>query len=516
MANHTPAIALESALERIKQLEDENEQLALDLDECKNQLSDILQRPNEVSEQKVKDDFDRVFGAIDSWISDVSADDGFNFKAKYANNIHSTRLKNSFRDLGLKGGCFDISWAKKLGELEACHYVVLSLAITRFVVEKIFGDVDLRPKGDLFPPGITKKQKDFIEQVKTVMGSDSDTPKGDTSQYSKWRGETISALTSTQKYKGACDSKITHLNKSLRADLEKWIDSKRLDEHFGSLRSKVLNPVYELLHVIGRSRKTYQLSLEKATPRSIPVRDSSRFFQEMAKWMKVPSSEVTGSIRYLYPGLIRKGYGCHEDLILVQPVALGYRDSDLQPRSSASRSTSTSISPRRTNNRFQMTSSDSVREPRRSKKDEYEASRSSNKPSRADNAQKKPFRQGLREKPRIEREGMMQRASQAIFPHYSSSRPSHPTPPRNEGRRQVEPGVSRSGTSHPESHDTDMQGLRRGSGGQNASDSHPQDLFPHLETSRYTLTNPNTGETIPVTRGSEHRLEPDFQPSHSW
>ncbi|KAI0420707.1 hypothetical protein F5X98DRAFT_382693 [Xylaria grammica] len=513
------AISLESALEKIEQLENGNIQLSHDLDECRDLLFDILQKENEVPEQRVKDEFIRIFVAIDSWIDEVSVDDEFDFKNRYASNIHGASLKNSFRGLGLKGGCLDISWAKKLGELEACRYVVLSLAVTRHVVEEIFG-VGQEPEGDLFPPGIIQKQIDVIEQVKNAMGSDSDTPKGgqpllkskpqtmmsfvliipelDTSQYSKWRGQTLSALMSTDRYKEICDKEITYINESLRTDLAKWIDGKRLDEHFGSLRSKVLDPAYKLLHIIGLSKKTYQLRLEEITPSFIPPSDSSWGFKEMTRWMMVHSSEVIGSIRYLYPGLIRKGYGNQEDLILVRPVALGYRNPDLQPRSSTSRSSSTSTSPRRPNIKSveRIPTDLAGREQRRSKRDAHEGSRSSNKSSRADNAQKKKYKQGLYDQPQTEHKSrgldgtMLNRAGEFLLgrPFLSSgSRASHPALPKNEGKRSIGPGAPRSETWPPESraYDADIRGSRYGPGGQNDSD-----LYLSRETGRHALFRP--------------------------
>lgn len=195
----------------------------------------------------------------------------------------------------------------------------------------------------------------------------------DMSQYSKWRGETIAALTSTDEYKEICDKEITYLNQSLKTDLARWIDRKRLDEHFDSLRCKVLDPAYEFLHTSARSKKTYQLRLDEATPGFILPSDASWVFKDMVTWMMMPSSEVVGSIRYLYPGLVRKGYGNKEDLILVKPVALGYRKQDLRPGSSYSRSTSTSISPRRPNIKTtERTPSDLARtDQRRSRRDSH-------------------------------------------------------------------------------------------------------------------------------------------------
>ncbi|KAI1736877.1 hypothetical protein F4680DRAFT_468738 [Xylaria scruposa] len=478
MANHPfndSAISLESALEAIQQLENENKQLAHDLEECRDQLFDVLQKQYEIPEQRIKDDFTRIFLAIDSWIDDVSVDDRFDFKERYASNIHSTMFKDIFQDLGLKGGCLDISWAKKLGELEACHYVVLSLLVTCYVVEDIFG-VGPRLKGDPFPPGIMPKQITFIEKIKNAMGSDSDTSKGDMSQYSKWRGETISALTSTDEYKEICDEEIADINESLRTELARWIDRKRLDEHFGSLLRKVLDPAYKLVHTLGRSRKTYQLRLEKATPSFVPPSDGSWDFKDMATWMIMPSSEVTGSIRYLYPGLIRKGYGNQEDLILVHPVALGYRNPDLKPRSSIPQSVSTSICPKRPNIKaVERTTTDPARtEEIRSKRDAHEALRLTNKPSRTDHTHKKISNQGIHDQPRAEyksREGtMLDRAGEFILGRpfqSSSSKASHPAPPKNEGKRSIEPEAPRSETWHPESRasDADIRRARRGSVG---------------------------------------------------
>src|SRR5699024_2757496 len=114
--------------------------------------------------------------------------------------------------------------AMKLGELETCPYIVLSLAITRCVVEDVFGINPKLKSRDLVPPGISRRQQDFIKRVEDAMTSPSEAlrsqrqsepipqiePSGLTvprlvqSRYPKWRGETISALASTEEYERRC------------------------------------------------------------------------------------------------------------------------------------------------------------------------------------------------------------------------------------------------------------------------------------------------------------------------
>jgi len=486
MADHLlgdSGISLEEAVAKIEQLENENRQLTHDLEACRDQLFDILQQENEIPEQRVKDEFIRIFEAIDSWIDDVSGDERFDFKANYSRTMHRNDRKIRFEDLGLEYECLEMPWVMKLGELETCHYVVLSLAITRCVVEDLFGTRPKLKSRDLFPPGILPEQMDFIKHVEYAMESDSETRREgqttpgtriadweasilttlglDKNRYPKWRGETISALTSTDEYEKLCDKRKKEIDKRLKTHLEQWIDGERLAEHFRSLRRKVLDPAYKLLHTIGGSGKTYQVCLERITPGSIPPSDRSWNFKDMATWRTVPSYEIAGSIRYLYPGLVRKGYGDQRDLILVKPVALGYRHPGLQPQSSTSQPGARIISPVKPG--IGSVESKPVNPPRteqrRPEREPHETSRPSNKAPRADSGQKPPPQQALQCQPRPEHKqqksdgGMLLKVGKyfGLEPTMPSSSLRAPAsmPPKNDGKRSNRPGqIQKAGTAY--------------------------------------------------------------------
>ncbi|KAI0118817.1 hypothetical protein GGR51DRAFT_554507 [Nemania sp. FL0031] len=427
---------LEEAIIKIRRLENENRQISRDLEERRDPIFNILQQENDIPERRVKGEFIRIFDGVNSWIDDVSGDGTFDFKTRYAKNMQRADRRTLFRELGLESGCLDMPWAMKLGGLETCRYIILSLAITHFIVADIFeARLELEER-DLFPPGISSEQRSFIKVVESAMGSDADTLKGEKSRYSKWRGETISALMKTREYEEVWNEKAMKFDKDLRIDLEAWIDSKKFAEHSRSLRHKVLDPAYKFLQTIGCSSKTYQLCLERITPGSIPPSDRSWNFKDMATWRMMPSSDVTGSIRFLYPGLVRKGYGGERDLILVKPVALGYRQLELQPQLNNPRPRTGNSSPVKHNVRFV---------------EETAASRPRDKAPTTDQAQKQPSRQATRDRgrpehrqPKIESSLLLTIGKSVMGPTQVLSGPNSRarihTSTKNRGKRTNRPG----------------------------------------------------------------------------
>ncbi|KAI1128577.1 hypothetical protein F5Y10DRAFT_174736 [Nemania abortiva] len=442
-------ISLEGAVAKIEQLENENRQLVHELEECKDQLFELLQQENDIPEQQVKDEFIRIFDAVDSWIDDVSGDENFDFKSRYSKTMQRSDRRDLFKELGLEAECLEMPWAMKVGGLETSHYVVLSLAITHFIVTDIFKVSPWRESRDLFPPGISVAERGVIRRVESAMGSEPDTLKGDKSRYSKWRAETISALMSTEEYNDFSDKETKIFEEDLRTELQCWVDSKKLVEHFRSLHHKVLNPVYKFLHTVGCSSKVYQLSLERITPGSTPPDDGSWTFKDMATWRTVSSRDVIGSIRYLYPGLVRKGYGDQQDLLLVKPVILGYREPDLQLQLNTSQPRSRSFSPVKPNI-IRVESGPtypSRTEQRRSERHMYEASRSSGKAPRTEYGQKQPPQQASQDQPRTEHKQQKSKSSSMFGglisrvqrPPGLGSRAQPHTSPKSDGRRLNKP-----------------------------------------------------------------------------
>ncbi|KAJ8123154.1 hypothetical protein ONZ43_g826 [Nemania bipapillata] len=383
MANYASdsfGLSLEEAVSKIQQLERDNIQLSHDLEECKDRLFDMLLRENDIPEQQVKDEFIRIFEGIDSWIDDVSGDEDFDFKPDYAKILQRNDRESLFKDLGLEYGCLEISWAVKL----------------------------------------------------------------DKSRYSKWRGETISALVKTREYENLCDEKTRDFDQDLRRDLEPWIDARKLDGHYRSLHHKVLSPAYKFLRMAGCSGKTYQLRVERIAPGSNPSSHGSWGFKDMATWRMLHSGDVIGSIRYLYPGLVRKGHGDQQDLTLVKPVALAYRQPDLQPQPSTFQAGSRTHSPANYSKKHvQGTSTNPPRtEAKRSGRESHETSnRSSHKAPRTDSPQKRSSQQSPRDQSRSDYDRrklgsrLLVKFGEVLGMAQPSSRAQVPSPPRNDGGR---------------------------------------------------------------------------------
>jgi hypothetical protein len=107
-----------------------------------------------------------------------------------------------------------------------------------------------------------------------------------------------------------------------------------LSEHSKSLQHKVLDRAIKVLRMIGCSNKSYELVREGIPPRPIPSHASSWAVKDISTWGIVAARDVVGSFHCIYPGLVRKGGVGQKDLPLVQPILLGYRTLDLQPRPS--------------------------------------------------------------------------------------------------------------------------------------------------------------------------------------
>jgi hypothetical protein len=120
--------------------------------------------------------------------------------------------------------------------------------------------------------------------------------------------------------------------------LSNWIGSRLISEHFLALRQRVIDPAIKLIDITARSHKTYVLSFDAVTPGSFPSGSIEWNFKDIASWRNAGANDLLGCTTSLYPGIIRKGSESQPDLLLIKPVALGYRDPALQPRASRSNS----------------------------------------------------------------------------------------------------------------------------------------------------------------------------------
>lgn len=166
------AMDLEAVLLEIERLQSANAELRTDLEECKDQLFDLLQKSNDVPEQAIKDAFGRIINSIESWVDDISGEERFQdeFRNQYQVNLQSSSRKDLFKKLGLGKQYSDITWQITLGRQGTCHNIILSLLIARWLVDDVF--LRLGQTGDsLYPFGLVTSEVDFIQTVERAMDS---------------------------------------------------------------------------------------------------------------------------------------------------------------------------------------------------------------------------------------------------------------------------------------------------------------------------------------------------------
>jgi hypothetical protein len=140
-----------TAAEEIWKLKKQNERLTDDLFE-------LLQPDNQVSEASLRNDYKEICDAIESWIDSVTtASRKVDFKRHYKEQLRNEKRRAMLRDL-----VFD---PVTLGEYDNVAYVVLSLMIELQLEKYIFR----RP----YPIGITKKQTEVIEEIEECMYNNS-------------------------------------------------------------------------------------------------------------------------------------------------------------------------------------------------------------------------------------------------------------------------------------------------------------------------------------------------------
>lgn len=166
----TSDLSLQEALTEIQRLNGENVQLRSDLEECKDQLFDLLQKQNDIPEQAIKDTLIQITEGIDSWIDDVSGDERFDFKVQYQRNIQSQNRGQIFATLGTST---DLAWQTNMSKLGTCHYAVLSLVISHWVIDEVLL-LRVRNRWPLHPFGLSESQAEVFQDVQLAMKSESD------------------------------------------------------------------------------------------------------------------------------------------------------------------------------------------------------------------------------------------------------------------------------------------------------------------------------------------------------
>lgn len=157
-------------LHRMHILYRENERLRKDLEDCRDQLFQIMQKGNDIPEGDIKNAFNMIHSGIDNWIDEVSCEDALeeSFKKQFKRKAQN---KSSFAALGLHPQCYsDINWlVGQLGKLRYCLHIVVSLAISKFLTDEIFRNQQTEHWGNLYPHGLSDEQIEFLVETQVKM-----------------------------------------------------------------------------------------------------------------------------------------------------------------------------------------------------------------------------------------------------------------------------------------------------------------------------------------------------------
>ncbi|KAK8120021.1 uncharacterized protein PG998_004647 [Apiospora kogelbergensis] len=347
----SPETSLGQARARIQELEAENEELNDDFDDCRDQLLNLLQKEDDIAEDTLCETFKRVFEGVTTWINEVSTNDNFaiSFNSLYKKNLAHDKVE-SFSGLGLSQGCLENDWLARLGELETCRYVVLTLVILQTLKEVFQVEASSRRarpearkkmKADayehlraIYPIGISTKQIEVFEDVQKSMLLSEDL--NDWYKIGRWRKEAVLALASTEKFKEKSAKRKNGFKKQLQDDLANWVDKEVMDTHWESLETKVLQRAYQAVDLLSRSTKTFVPIYEKLQPQPTPGTLQRRSIKDIANLRDTQAANTSGILLCLSFGLGQRSEEGREEDTLVTPVLLGYSGVDMQPRPSTS------------------------------------------------------------------------------------------------------------------------------------------------------------------------------------
>lgn len=154
------------------------------------------------------------------------------------------------------------------------------------------------------------------------------------SEVSKWRGQTVSVLLAFDKAKlRARQESQRHLSE-LRRRLEDWLGEYISESLSASLMGNVILRANKALDMVCCSSKTYIIGSPLIPPGPADEQVGHFHIKDMISWKSTPSRRVVDLLQCLYPGVMRIGESGQDDLLLVQPMWLGYEERGHLPRAS--------------------------------------------------------------------------------------------------------------------------------------------------------------------------------------
>ncbi|KAG6358850.1 hypothetical protein INS49_012369 [Diaporthe citri] len=155
----------------IESLRQENETLRRDLEDCKDQLFEVLHKGNDIPEDDIKAAFSRVYSGIDAWIDEITYERGHEetFRAHFKKKIQDGY---GLESLGFHRRCYsNVEWRVRLSKLPHCFHIIVSLIISKFLTDEVFRTAKLDQWRHLCPHGLSDNEINLLVRLQEAMRS---------------------------------------------------------------------------------------------------------------------------------------------------------------------------------------------------------------------------------------------------------------------------------------------------------------------------------------------------------
>lgn len=153
----------------IEELEDQLHSNKDQVDAYREQILELSQSQDDVSDDAIRKTLQSVFDGIESWIDELSSQQGFDdqFSAHFA-----TRLKNPKAQSFLTERTHDagVDWVK-VGRSDNCTYTILSLVIGDRLQHEVFRIPEAPSYGHIYPIEVPGEYARVLRQVQEKIRS---------------------------------------------------------------------------------------------------------------------------------------------------------------------------------------------------------------------------------------------------------------------------------------------------------------------------------------------------------
>ncbi|TGO20560.1 hypothetical protein BPAE_0285g00050 [Botrytis paeoniae] len=301
-------------------LRKENEKLKRELKASTLHLATLAHKEYQVPDGSIREDYQKICRAFETWIDYASSDEASDFKTKFRDAIKSEEKTYTLRGIGIEyqpPAALD----PKLDFLKSSdmlHYLILSLLIGKYVFYAI-----LKRQ---YPVGVTESQEDTllgIEKEMVRMGKAK-------SKISQWKADSLTALCASREYKDEQSKLLSRLQNALEKDLSFWFDFGPSSRSKSRLRTEILEPSVKLHLEMQCSTQNYEFVDEtyfQSRRSSSNGEYSLDLVKDISTWKTITSDGTEDVFQCVYPGLVVHSMETEDVSELAGPIMAVYRKS---------------------------------------------------------------------------------------------------------------------------------------------------------------------------------------------